>query len=143
MRTVKSKFLYVNEFELHATIKQVFPFLATPLGLEAWFADKVEALTEKTFLIHWNAAEHPAKMAARRKNSYVCYEFEDSENPKAPKSYIKMSLSWSALTERTYLNIEDFSDMEDEQELDDLWEDLVAALQEVLYEAHPPLLRAA
>lgn len=49
MHTAKNKFLYVNEFELVATVKQVFPFLATPMGLEAWFADKVEITHRKKF----------------------------------------------------------------------------------------------
>lgn len=71
------------------------------------------------------------------------YEFEDAETPNTPSSYIKLSLSWSALTERTYLKVEDFSEMEDEQELDILWENLVDTLQEALYEELPPLLRAA
>ncbi len=139
-----SKLEYKAEYEIRAAVKMVYPFIATPQGLEEWFADKVEVLSDKFLCIHWNDEKHIAKIVSQRNNSMIRYEFveniEEEKNKektrtkrkKKDNNFLELKLNYSELTDTTYLIIIDYSEMNDEEVLQELWDGLVETLREKL-----------
>jgi hypothetical protein len=128
-----SKKLYTNDFEVHASIKMLYPYLETASGLSEWFADNVNINPEKVFTFEWDQEEHRAKMTGHRVNHFVKFEYlpESKEDEKDP-SYFELRLEVNELTQTTFLKVIDYSDFDDLTELDDLWEGLVENLRAVV-----------
>ncbi len=134
-----SKFEYNAEYEIRAAVKMVYPYIASPQGLEEWFADRVEVVSEKFINIHWDNEQHMAKIVSQRNNSMIRYQFVESMTegkgkPKEKKdnNFLELKLNYSELTDMTYLVITDYSEMDDEEVLKELWDGLVETLREKL-----------
>ncbi|WP_375559646.1 START-like domain-containing protein [Bernardetia sp. OM2101] len=133
-----SKFEYNAEYEIRAAVKMIYPFIASPQGLEEWFADRVEVLNDKFLNIHWDNEQHMAKIVSQRTNSMIRYQFvENMEEDKIRKkkkdaNFLELKLNYSELTDTTYLLITDYSEMNDEEVLEELWDGLVETLREKL-----------
>jgi uncharacterized protein YndB with AHSA1/START domain len=135
-----SKFEYNAEYEIRAAVKMVYPFISTPQGLEEWFADRVEVLNDKFLNIHWDNEQHMAKIVSQRNNSMIRYQFVDSmedakTKTKAQKkdaNFLELKLNYSELTDTTYLVIMDYSEMDDSEVLEELWDGLIETLREKL-----------
>ena len=135
-----NKFEYNAEYEIRAAVKMVYPYIATPQGLEEWFADRVEVLNDKFLNIHWNNELHTAKIVSQRNNSMIRYQFVESveeeksktRNKKKDANFLELKLNYSELTDTTYLVIIDYSEMNDEEVLQELWDGLVETLREKL-----------
>jgi uncharacterized protein YndB with AHSA1/START domain len=128
-----TKTLYTKDFEVHASIKMLYPYLQTASGLSEWFADDVNISPEKVFTFVWDHEEHKALMTAHRANHFVRFEYlpESQEDEKDP-SYFELRLEVNELTQTTFLKIIDYSDFDDLNELDDLWEGLMDNLRSVV-----------
>ncbi len=128
-----SKKLFTNDFEVHASIKMLYPYLQTPSGLSEWFADNVTINPEKVFTFVWDNEEHKAVMTSHRVNHFVKFEYmpETKEDEKDP-SYLELRLEVNELTQTTFLKVTDYSDFDDLNELNDLWEGLVENLRGVV-----------
>lgn len=134
-----SKFEYHAEYEIRASVKMIYPYISSPQGLEEWFADKVEVLEDKFLNIHWDNEQHFAKIVSQRNNSMIRYKFvDDIEEAKGRRgrrkdnNYLELKLNYSELTDTTYLLITDYSEMNDEEVLEELWDGLVETLREKL-----------
>ena len=135
-----SKFEYNAEYEIRAAVKMVYPYIATPQGLEEWFADRVEVLNDKFLNIHWDNEQHIAKIVSQRTNSMIRYQFVESIEEEKTKTrakkkdanFLELKLNYSELTDTTYLVITDYSEMNDDEVLEELWDGLVETLREKL-----------
>ncbi|MCS6822464.1 MAG: START-like domain-containing protein [Microscillaceae bacterium] len=128
-----AKLKYTNEYEIQASPKILYPYLQTPLGLSEWFAEKVTVLDNKLYHFVWNNEDHYARMAAHKLNKYVKFEFLDDANPARPAadaSYIEFKIEANDMTGSTFLKITDYSEMNDLDELHELWKGLIAQLKE-------------
>lgn len=128
-----SKHLFTADFEINASTKMLYPYLNTASGLSQWMADDVTINEDKVYNFIWDDEDHFAKMASHRTNHYVKFEFvpeteEDEEDP----SYFELRLEKNELTQSTFIKISDYSDMDDTEELMDLWESLVESLKETV-----------
>ncbi|UII19051.1 START-like domain-containing protein [Fulvivirga ligni] len=128
-----SKHLFTADFEINASTKMLYPYLNTASGLSQWMADDVTINEDKVYNFIWDDEDHLAKMASHRTNHYVKFEFvpeteEDEEDP----SYFELRLEKNELTQSTFIKISDYSDMDDTEELMDLWESLVESLKETV-----------
>ncbi len=135
METTKmaKKQLFTVDYELHASVKMLYPYIQTAGGLSEWFADDVRISPEKVFTFVWDHEEHKAVMSAHRTNHFVRFEYlpETSEDKKDP-SYFELSLDVNELTQMTFLKVYDYSDFDDLQELQDLWDGLIEKLKTVV-----------
>lgn len=135
-----NKFEYNAEYEIRAAVKMVYPYIASPQGLEEWFADRVEVLNDKFLNIHWNNEQHMAKIVSQRYNAMIRYEFVEkidtnkakTKGKKKDNNFLELKLNYSELTDTTYLVITDYSEMNDEEVLEDLWDGLIETLREKL-----------
>ena len=121
------------EFEIHASKKMLFPYIFTASGLSQWMADDVTVDEDKVFNFRWEGEDHKAKMVTHRINSFVKFEFlpEDEDDDEEPKS-IEIRLEMNELTQMVFIAITDFNDINDDEELQDLWESLVQSLKEIV-----------
>ncbi len=129
----KNKTLFTADFEIHASIKMLYPYLQTASGLSEWFAENVNISPEKVFTFVWDNEEHKAIMTAHRVNHFARFEYlpETKEDEKDP-SYVELRLEINDLTQTTFLKVLDYSDFDDQDELEDLWEGLIENLKKVV-----------
>lgn len=130
---MKKKQLFTADYEMHASVKMLFPYISSASGLSEWLAENVTISPEKVFTFHWDNEEHLAKVASIRTNHFTKFEFlpETKEDEKDP-SYFELRLEFDEMTQLTYLKVSDYSDFDDLDELKDLWDGLVIRLKEVV-----------
>ncbi len=128
------KYKFDIEFEIKASPRVLYPYISTASGLSGWFAEKVNINNiTKEFHFVWDNEDHYAKMTAHKVNHHVKFEFipetkEDEEDP----SYIEIHIETNDLTQTTYLRITDYSDIDDEEEVQELWVNQVNTLKETV-----------
>lgn len=129
----KTKNLFNADYEIHASIKMLYPYIQTASGLSEWFADNVTISPEKVFTFVWDNEQHKALMAAHRTNHFARFEYlpELKADEKDP-SYFELRLEVNELTQTTFLRVSDYSDFDDMDELQDLWDSLVEKLRKVV-----------
>lgn len=128
------KKLYTADFEVHASIKMLYPYIQSAGGLSEWFADDVKINNiDKTLTFCWDNEEHKAKQVAHRTNHFARFEFlpEGKEDEKDP-AYFELRLEFNELTQSVFLKVVDYTDVEDLHETEDLWESLVDNLRKTV-----------
>src|SRR6267378_810285 len=124
------KKLFTADYEIHASIKMLYPYIESASGLSEWFADDVKISPEKVFTFEWDNEQHKAVMGAHRINHFTKFEFmSDSPGDKKDPAYFELRLELDELTQTTFLKVTDYSDFEDQGELQDLWDGLVENLK--------------
>ena len=127
------KQLFTADFEMHASVKMLFPYISSASGLGEWLAENVTISPEKVYTFHWDKEEHQAKLIGVRTNHFAKFEYlpETSQDKKDP-SYFELRLETDELTQLTYLKVTDYSDFDDVRELNDLWNSLVEVLRKTV-----------
>jgi hypothetical protein len=131
---MSNKKLFTADYEIHASVKMLYPYIQTAGGLAEWFADDVRINNiRKTFRFFWDSEEHEAKLVAHRTNHFARFEFlpenaQDQEDP----SYFELRLDFNELTQSVYLRVLDYSDFDDQHELQDLWDSLIEKLRKTV-----------
>ena len=125
-----SKQKFVGEYEINASQKMLYPYIFTAGGLSQWFAEDVNINEDKVYNFIWDGEDHKAKMIAHRTNSFVKFEFINTEDDEP--SYFEIRLERNELTQAVIIRINDFSDFEDEEEINEQWEGLVDNLKETV-----------
>lgn len=125
------KFKYTAEFEFRASKKMLFPYVSSASGLSQWFADDVNINEDKEYIFIWDGEPNKARMVSHRANSYTKFVFEDTDGSGDP-NYVEFKLEENDLTQSTYLKITDHSEMDDLEELEDLWSFMITNLKEIV-----------
>jgi uncharacterized protein YndB with AHSA1/START domain len=126
-----SKHKFTAEFEIKASPKMLFPYLNSATGLTEWFADEVNIDHRKVFHFIWDGVNHSAKLTTQRINKYVKFDFISEEGGE-DHPFIEFKLDQNELTQSTFLKVVDYSEMADEEDLKELWENLVYQLREIV-----------
>ena len=131
---MSNKNLFTADYEVHASIKMLYPYIQTASGLSEWFADDVRINNiSKVYTFFWDNEEHKARQVAHRTNHFVKFEFlPESENDDSDPSYFELRLEFNELTQSVYLKVSDYSNSNDKKELQDLWDGLVEALRKTV-----------
>lgn len=128
-----TKKLFNADFEIHASIKMLYPYIQTASGLSEWFADDVKISPEKVFTFVWDNEEHKAIMSSHRTNHFARFEYlPETKGDEKDPSYFELRLEINELTQTTFLKVIDYSDIDDLDELQDLWEGLIENLKKVV-----------
>jgi hypothetical protein len=124
-----SKFKFVGEYEIRASKKMLYPYLSSASGMSQWFADDVNIDEDKIYTVIWDGEENKAKMVSHRTNSQVKFEFiSEDEDP----NYVEFKIDMNELTQEVFIRVTDYSEMDDEKELEELWDSLMADLREIV-----------
>lgn len=128
-----NRHLFTTDFEINASMKMLYPYLSTASGLSQWMADDVTIDEDKIYNFIWDEEDHRAKMISHRTNHYVRFEFlPEVEDEADDPAYFELRLEQNELTQSVFLKITDYSDMDDTEELYDLWHSLVENLKETV-----------
>jgi hypothetical protein len=121
----------ILEYEVNASKKMLYPYIYTASGLSQWFADDVTIDEDGIFHFLWDGEDHKAKMSAHRANSFVKFEFFEDIIDGDP-SYTEIRIEQNELTQSVFLRIIDYSDLEDEEEVHDLWDNIIHDLKAIV-----------
>ncbi len=128
-----NKSLFTIECEINATPRTLFPFITSPSLLKKWFADDVlveqEDSNEIQFL--WDGVSQTAKVAGKKENHFIRYEFLDNEAGEEP-SWLQFRIEVNQLTNATYLIIEDFSEIDNPGDYEEMYNYSFSALKEIV-----------
>ncbi|WP_272151812.1 START-like domain-containing protein [Tenacibaculum aiptasiae] len=121
-----SKVKFELEFPVHASPSMLYQCLATPSGLEEWFADRVNS-RGKIMTFIWDGAEEEAKIVTKKNNELIKFKWTESEGD---ESYFEFRIQVDALTKDVAIIITDFADdEEDAEEAKLLWENQIENLK--------------
>ncbi|GAB3201103.1 uncharacterized protein YndB with AHSA1/START domain [Pontibacter aydingkolensis] len=130
-RATKTKF--VREYPINASAKLLYPYLSTPSGLAQWFCDDVTVNEDKVYNFVWDGRSHFAEMTGLRTNKSVRYLFLDENKQHITDGpYVDFSIESSELTQEQFLKVVDYSDEDDVEELEELWDNLFHNLKEIV-----------
>ncbi len=100
--------------------------VSTPAGLEGWFAHKVTA-KEDIFTFQWGKTEiRQAKVINLRAGSFIRFHWMDEEDPKV---YFEIKISANELTNDYVIEVTDFAEPGEEEDLRDLWDSQIEDLR--------------
>jgi uncharacterized protein YndB with AHSA1/START domain len=119
------------EYEVNASKKMLYPYLSSASGLAQWYAEDVWIDEDKIFHFVWDGEEHKAKMVAHRTNNYVKFEFFNDLVNEDP-AFVEMRIEENELTQSVFIRVTDYSDIEDSEEVHELWDNLIHELKEIV-----------
>ncbi|MEM1136975.1 MAG: START-like domain-containing protein [Bacteroidota bacterium] len=132
------KFKYVAEYEIKAAVKMLYPYISTASGLQEWFADEVNIAGDKLLNFIWDGESHVTKIVSRRTNSAIKFLFlpENGSKPDHEDDndlhYLEFKIDFNEMTQTSFLRVTDYSEMDDLEELHELWDQLINNLKEIL-----------
>ncbi|MCD8081327.1 MAG: hypothetical protein LUF04_13295 [Bacteroides sp.] len=115
------------EYLLNATSKNIiWAAISTPSGLEDWFADKVDS-RDKNVTFHWGKTEErQAEIIAIRAYSYICFRWLDEMGE---RYYFELKMTNNELTNDYVLEITDFAEPDEVEDLKELWDSQIDTLR--------------
>ncbi len=115
---MSKKQLFTIEFPVRCSPQILFEFIATPSGLQEWFADVVDE-RDGHYLFSWNGdAPEKAKLLERVQDKHIRLRWET-----APKEeYFELKIERSEISNQTVLVIHDFAEKSEIKDQSQLWE---------------------
>lgn len=134
MEVTRKKKQFIADYEIHASVKMLYPYLNSASGLAEWFADDVKVNNEsKIFTFYWDSEEHQARLVAHRTNHFARFEFlPETPEDEADPSYFELRLEFNDLTQSVFIKVVDYSNFDDEGELNALWQSLIDSLRKTV-----------
>lgn len=106
----------------------VWSIIGTPSGLETWFADRI-TVDDKVFTFHWGKTEQrEAELTHLRANSFIRFHWLDDEDK---KSYFELRISQNELTDDLMLEVTDWAEADEIEDLQDLWDSEIEKMKRV------------
>lgn len=118
------KIMYSLEFPVRCSPTILYEFLSTPVGLQEWFADKVDQ-REQVFNFTWNGATDIAEQLEAFENEYVRYRWDYYDE----EEFFEFRIEQSPVTNETILRITDFAEKNDIKDQERLWHSQVSDLK--------------
>ncbi len=120
----KKKVMYTLEFPIRCSPAILYEFLSTPVGLQEWFADKVDQ-RERTFYFSWNGSTDIAEVMEELENEFIRYRWDSYDD----SDFFEFSIEQSPVTNETILKITDFADKNEIKDQERLWNTQVSDLK--------------
>ena|SRR5690606_32994301 len=121
---MKKKIMYSLEFPVRCSPTILYEFLSTPVGLQEWFADKVDQ-RDHNFFFTWNGATDTAELVEAFENEYVRYRWDYYNEDE----FFEFRIEQSPVTNETILRITDFAEKGDIRDQERLWHSQVSDLK--------------
>ncbi len=117
------------EYVLNVTSKDIlWDAISTPVGLEDWFADKVES-KDKLVTFKWGKSEErQASISAIRAYNNIRFKWLDNPNT---REYFELKMSISELTNDYILEVKDFADADEIEDSEDVWNSQIETLRRI------------
>ena len=112
-----AKQLYTLEFPVRCSPVILYDFLATPAGLQEWFADKVDD-RDNIFSFTWNGSADKAEVLEKEQDKFIRFHWTH-----APKEELfEFRIEKSEVTNQTILVIKDFAEKKEIKDQSRLWD---------------------
>ena len=112
-----AKQLYTLEFPVRCSPVILYEFLASPAGLQEWFADKVDD-RDNIFSFTWNGSVEKAEVLEKEQDKFIRFHWLH-----APKEeYFEFKIEKSEVTNQTILVIKDFAEKKEIKDQSRLWD---------------------
>ncbi len=116
--------MYSLEFPIRCSPTILYEFLSTPVGLQEWFADKVDQ-KDLTYSFSWNGSTDTAEVVEQVENEYIMYRWDYQGDDE----FFEFRIEQSPITNETILRITDFADKNDLKDSQRLWNSQVSDLK--------------
>ena len=111
-----AKQLYTLEFPVRCSPVILFEFLASPAGLQEWFADRVDD-RDNVFSFTWNGTIEKAEVLEKEQDKFIRFHWLH-----APKEeYFEFKIEKSEVTNQTILVIKDFAEKKEVKDQSMVW----------------------
>ncbi|WP_344979606.1 START-like domain-containing protein [Compostibacter hankyongensis] len=110
------KINYTLEYQVRCSPGILYEFLATPAGLQEWFADKVDA-RDHIFSFTWNGAEEKAELVDQNQDEYVRFRWLAAPQDE----YFEFRIQRGEVTNETVLLVNDFAEKKEVADQSQLW----------------------
>jgi len=125
-----SKIKFELEFVIHASPQLLYQYMQTPSGLSEWFADNVNARTEKYSFI-WDDSEEEALLLRKKANEFVRFRWLNGDDDQ-DECYFEMRIVVDEITKDVSVVVTDFADEDELEEAKMLWSSQIGDLKQVL-----------
>jgi uncharacterized protein YndB with AHSA1/START domain len=114
---MSQKQLYTLEFPVRCSPGILYDFLATPAGLQEWFADKVDE-RDNVFSFIWNGAADKAEIVEKEEDKFIRFRWMHLPQ----NEYFEFRIEKSEVTNQTILVIKDFAEKKEIKDQTRLWD---------------------
>jgi START-like superfamily domain len=112
-----AKQLYTLEFPVRCSPVILYDFLASPAGLQEWFADRVDD-RDNIFSFTWNGTIEKAEVLEKEQDKFIRFHWLH-----APKEeFFEFKIEKSEVTNQTILVIKDFAEKKEIKDQSRLWD---------------------
>ncbi|MDA0780095.1 MAG: START-like domain-containing protein [Bacteroidetes bacterium] len=118
------------EFIIQASPQLLYQYMHTPSGLSEWFADNVNARTEK-YSFFWDDSEEEALLLRKKANEFVRFRWLNGDDDQ-DDCYFEMRIVVDEITKDVSVVVTDFADEDEVDETKMLWESQIGDLKQVL-----------
>ena len=112
-----AKQLYTLEFPVRCSPVILYDFLASPAGLQEWFADRVDD-RDNIFSFTWNGTIEKAEVLEKEQDKFI--RFHWLHTPK--EEFFEFKIEKSEVTNQTILVIKDFAEKKEIKDQTRLWD---------------------
>ena len=111
-----AKQLYTLEFPVRCSPVILYDFLASPAGLQEWFADRVDD-RDNIFSFTWNGTIEKAEVMEKEQDKFIRFHWLH-----APKEeFFEFKIEKSEVTNQTILVIKDFAEKKEIKDQSMVW----------------------
>lgn len=114
---MSKKQLFSLEFPVRCSPAILYEFLATPSGLQEWFADKVDE-KDHVYFFSWNGSDEQATVVDREHDKFIRFRWLTS--PK--EEYFEFRIEKTEISNQTILIVKDFAEKKDIKDQSMLWD---------------------
>ena len=111
-----AKQLYTLEFPVRCSPVILYEFLASPAGLQEWFADRVDD-RDNVFSFTWNGTIERAEVLEKEQDKFISFLW--LHTPK--DEYFEFKIEKSEVTNQTILIIKDFAEKKEIKDQSMVW----------------------
>ena len=120
---MRKKQQYTLEYPVRCSPTILYEFLATPSGLQEWFADRVDE-RDGVFSFTWNGSDESAQVMEREPEKFIRFRWSY-----APKDeFFEFRIEKSEVSNQTILVISDFAEKREIKDQSMLWDHQVKDL---------------
>lgn len=109
--------MFELEFPVRCSPSILYEFLATPAGLQEWFADIVDE-RDNVYSFSWNGAAEQAEVLEKEADKFI--RFHWLHTPK--NEYFEFRIEKSEVTNQTILVVKDFAEKKEIKDQSMLWD---------------------
>ena len=125
-----SKIQFEIEFVIQASPQLLYQYMHTPSGLSEWFADNVNARTEK-YSFFWDDSEEDALLLRKKANEFVRFRWLNGDDDQ-DDCFFEMRIVVDEITKDVSIVVTDFAEEDEVDETKMLWESQIGDLKQVL-----------